>query len=405
MNILCINTTAKSTQLAVVKNGEIFERVSGFTRHSEGLFPLLDELLQVSGVTLDNLDAISCVVGPGSFTGIRIGLSVAKGFAFTHAIPVIAVTSLELLAYSKFIGKKCTSFKELKSDNLSAVINAGSGLVYHQEFHLNNKFDVQQFEENVNKSDFLSKIAVYDDKIEMFEAISKPRVDKISHYKSYLKAEFCDNIEFSYNQNDEKGDAYTEFGHQVDYSIFALIYLSCLKFAKREFSDAVSVSPLYLRVSQAEQMTNDLTFRRATIDDLDRIVMLESQNDEYDLQWNEIATRQSFDNSNYRCYLACRGEEIKGMVALLTLVDEVEILRVVVLNNSRLSGVATKLLNFVENTLRQEGFKSIFLEVNDKNFPARSLYNKIGFNEVGRRPDYYEKGQDAIIMRYDLSSI
>ncbi len=366
MKILCINTTARETQLAVIKDDLVYTKISGFTRHSEALFPLLDDLLNISNTTLDDLDAIACVVGPGSFTGIRIGLSVAKGFAFVKKIPIISVTALELLAINK---------ADKTEKKISAVINAGAGLVYYQEFLIKDKSITQ---------------------------ITAPNVDKVEHYLGYISANFNNEIEFAYNNNDEKSEPYLQFGEQVNYEIEALIKIAKLKYEKKDFSDAINIAPLYLRVSQAEQDVKNLTFRQATINDIDDILILENQNDTFDLQWSEIATRQSFDNPNYRCYLAYSGDEVKGMVSVMLLAGEAEILRVVVLGSARLNKVGTRLLNFVLETLKKENCKAVFLEVNSKNFPAYSLYKKIGFREVGKRDDYYERGQDAILMRYDL---
>ncbi|MGC9983199.1 MAG: tRNA (adenosine(37)-N6)-threonylcarbamoyltransferase complex dimerization subunit type 1 TsaB [Polyangia bacterium] len=67
-------------------------------RHSSNLLRLCDEVLRATGVTVANLAAIACGAGPGSFTGLRVGLAVAKGLALADRIPLVLVSSLDALA-------------------------------------------------------------------------------------------------------------------------------------------------------------------------------------------------------------------------------------------------------------------------------------------------------------------
>ena len=67
-------------------------------RHSSNLLRLCDEVLRATGVTVSDLAAIACGAGPGSFTGLRVGLAVAKGLALADQIPLVLVSSLDALA-------------------------------------------------------------------------------------------------------------------------------------------------------------------------------------------------------------------------------------------------------------------------------------------------------------------
>jgi tRNA threonylcarbamoyladenosine biosynthesis protein TsaB len=67
-------------------------------RHSSNLLRLCDEVLRATGVTVSDLAAIACGAGPGSFTGLRVGLAVAKGLALADRIPLVLVSSLEAMA-------------------------------------------------------------------------------------------------------------------------------------------------------------------------------------------------------------------------------------------------------------------------------------------------------------------
>ena len=96
-------------------------------KHSENILPNLDKLLQKLDTTLADNDAYAVVVGPGSFTGIRIGISLIKGFCAGKDLPVLPLSSLGLMAYSY-----CKHRKPDK--DFCVVMNALSGLYFFARF-------------------------------------------------------------------------------------------------------------------------------------------------------------------------------------------------------------------------------------------------------------------------------
>lgn len=101
MKALALETSAKSVSVAVTENGTLLAQAyqdRGLT-HSVTLMPLLDGMLKTAGLTLDDMDIIAVAQGPGSFTGIRIGVSAAKGLAWAKALPCCGVSTLEAMAY------------------------------------------------------------------------------------------------------------------------------------------------------------------------------------------------------------------------------------------------------------------------------------------------------------------
>ena len=97
MKTLALETSAKSVSVAVTENGTLLAQAyqdRGLT-HSVTLMPLLDGMLKTAGLTLDDMDIIAVAQGPGSFTGIRIGVSAAKGLAWAKALPCCGVSTLE----------------------------------------------------------------------------------------------------------------------------------------------------------------------------------------------------------------------------------------------------------------------------------------------------------------------
>lgn len=96
-------------------------------KHSENILPKLDSLLEELGTTLADNDVYAVVVGPGSFTGIRIGISLVKGFCAGKDLPVLPLSSLGLMAYSY-----CKHNKP--KEGFCVVMNALSGLYFFARF-------------------------------------------------------------------------------------------------------------------------------------------------------------------------------------------------------------------------------------------------------------------------------
>lgn len=100
MNLLAFETSGKAASVAVMKEGRIVGELTVSTRlnHSEKLMPMIDELLKKTEMSIGDMDYVAVSAGPGSFTGLRIGISTAKGLALALDVPVVAVSSLEVLA-------------------------------------------------------------------------------------------------------------------------------------------------------------------------------------------------------------------------------------------------------------------------------------------------------------------
>lgn len=130
MKILAINTSSVEADICLKnENVEISRKIDSSAKHSESVMVEVDKLLSEQNLTISNLDALGLVVGPGSFTGIRIGVAISKGFELANEkMKLVPITSFEFLQY-EFLKTK-PNFK----DNYVCVFNALSGKYYVQVF-------------------------------------------------------------------------------------------------------------------------------------------------------------------------------------------------------------------------------------------------------------------------------
>lgn len=101
MNILCIETATTACSVCLARDGKVLalrETNEGYT-HAENLHVFIDAVLKEAGVAFGELNAVAVSKGPGSYTGLRIGVSAAKGFCYSLNIPLISVDTLQAMAY------------------------------------------------------------------------------------------------------------------------------------------------------------------------------------------------------------------------------------------------------------------------------------------------------------------
>ena len=99
MKILAVDAATEACSVALYNDGEIssiFEICP--QQHSQKLLPFIEKILSDSGIKLDQLDGIAYGQGPGSFTGVRIGVSVTQGLAFGADLPVVGISNLAIMA-------------------------------------------------------------------------------------------------------------------------------------------------------------------------------------------------------------------------------------------------------------------------------------------------------------------
>lgn len=128
MKILAVDTSATAASVAVAEENKLIGEFSINTAltHSQTLMPMVDELLKNTGLSVNDIDAAAVNAGPGSFTGVRIGVAAVKGIAFPKNLPCVSVSTLESMAYN-MLGNDCI---------VCSVMDARCSQVYNALFRV-----------------------------------------------------------------------------------------------------------------------------------------------------------------------------------------------------------------------------------------------------------------------------
>lgn len=214
--ILNINVTGETAMVAISLNGEIVGARQNPTQkeHASFLHVAINDILDVADIKLKNLDAVAVTSGPGSYTGIRVGLSAAKGFCFALKIPLIMINDLELIAYSSKVYKPDFSVK------YCALIDARRLEVY---------------------------AAVYDFDLNILEQPSAIILDSES-FSGFLNSSIVIFAGSGANKFHEliSTNPSAIFLNDLDTSLYMSV-LAYARFQNKQFSDLVNAQPLYIK--------------------------------------------------------------------------------------------------------------------------------------------------------------
>lgn len=219
MKILAIDTSSSVCSTALLENENIIDEnnLDNGRTHSENLMPLVKELLERNQLGLKNINLIAVTVGPGSFTGIRIGIATIKPMAEVFNIPIAGVTSLETLARN-----------DESKKNKIVLIDAKNNQVYAGVFDKDYNLLEDYIADDINV--VIRKFSKYEDSVIIGDA-------GILHKE--LLMDNIKNIEFS-DSNKQSAVSTGRIGYK--------------KFLNKDLKDADTVLPTYLRKSQAERM-------------------------------------------------------------------------------------------------------------------------------------------------------
>jgi len=136
--------------------------------------------------------------------------------------------------------------------------------------------------------------------------------------------------------------------------------------------------------------------------DLDKVLAIEEIS--YEFPWTQGIFQDCLRNQ-YFSTLYIKYEKIIAYSVAQFVVDECHLLNLVVSQTERRTGIGEKLVRYLMNQARQKDMGSIFLEVRASNSAAIHLYDKLGFNEIGLRRDYYpdtDGREDALVLAHEI---
>lgn len=121
--ILALDTATENCSVALIVENQVFARSEVAPRdHTKKILPMVDEVLKEAGISLTDVDAIAFGQGPGSFTGVRIGIGIAQGLAFGADLPMIGISTLEAMAQG--------CYRVQGDTNVASAIDARMNEVY-----------------------------------------------------------------------------------------------------------------------------------------------------------------------------------------------------------------------------------------------------------------------------------
>ena len=220
--ILGIDTTAKTCSVALVSQATLGVRtIHDGPTHSQTLLPFVKDLLEEASVSPEDLDVIAVSAGPGSFTGLRIGISAAKGLAFPFSTPCAPVSTLEALAMN---------LRDFEGAIACPVMDARRGEFYNALFRIENGVPVRITADRAIEGEFLkNELLCYDGVIVLGDGAEK----FASFFPEYENKLASEGMRF---QNGES---------------VALVGMRLLK--ENKLTSCHALSPSYLRIPQAER--------------------------------------------------------------------------------------------------------------------------------------------------------
>lgn len=343
MNKLIINTANEELEIVLSIGDNVFSKSDkSRSHHNETMLPLLDELLKSHNLKIRDIDELGVVVGPGSFTGIRVGIATIKAFRDSLGICAKGINNMDYLFH----------LAKSQDDKIDIVAIKGSRDSYFVA-RLINKV-VYKYERNLS--------------LEELKDISKG--DKIGMFVA-----------------DENLNVYVvKFDPKV--------LLKCFDDSADE-----NLIPIYYQLSQAENeklRRKNFEILKPTKDELNLVAKIEQDSIEYNrLKLEDFL--QMYDDSNYEIVVGKLDDEIVGFI-LVQITDEINITSLAVKKEFQNLGVGTKLLNWLENFALSKNIDTISLEVNSKNITAYLLYEKFGFTVRRERKNYYSDGNACLEM-------
>jgi tRNA threonylcarbamoyladenosine biosynthesis protein TsaB len=343
MRILAVDTCFGACSAAVLEDGAVRARqYCAMERgHAEALAPMVQRVME--GLDFAALDRLAVTIGPGTFTGQRIGLAFMRAMAVALSKPLAGITSLAAMAEEA----RAESGVELAA----AVHDAKRGEVYLESLG--------------GEAPIAAALMGFD----QAEAALRARGIRVL-----------------------AGTAAPRLAERLSAQALAITAPDATWVGRLAVDATPGLArPIYLRAPDAKP-----AIRPALPRDSETLAALHAAC--FAKPWDRASLEGMIAEPGMIALLV----EATGFVLLRLAGEEAEILTLAVLPAARQRGIATALVSAGAKQATARGARTLFLEVAENNDAARALYARLGFAAAGRRRDYYGAGQDALLLKTGL---
>lgn len=394
MRVLAIDSSGLTATVAVVEDTQtVAEYTINYKKtHSQTLLPMIDEVVKMTELDLNTIDAIAMAGGPGSFTGLRIGSATAKGLGFALNKPLIHVPTVDGLAYNVY---GC-------EDIICPIMDARRNQVYTGIYTFSKKAGTKEGSNLVEPVFQVIKMQMAVSIEELAERLNRYRRpvvflgDGVPVYENILAEKLTVPYSFA--------PAYMNRQRAAVVGTLGIQYYKAGKFETAE-----EHRPDYLRVSQAEreraqrEKEAEIIVRELKVEDSAAVAEMEQQI--FSDPWSEKSVMETVQQKQSVCFAAEKAGHILGYLLAYHAADEAEIARIAVQKEARRQGAAGKLMQALEHYCEEHKMEKLLLDVRESNEAARSFYTKNGFVEDGIRQGFYTNpSEDAVLMSRQLGA-
>ena len=386
MRVLAIDSSGLTATVAVVEDTQtVAEYTINYKKtHSQTLLPMIDEVVKMTELDLNTIDAIAVAGGPGSFTGLRIGSATAKGLGFALNKPLIHVPTVDGLAYNVY---GC-------EDIICPIMDARRNQVYTGIYTFSKKAGTKEGSNLVEPVFQVIKMQMAVSIEELAERLNRYRRpvvflgDGVPVYENILAEKLTVPYSFA--------PAYMNRQRAAVVGTLGIQYYKAGKFETAE-----EHRPDYLRVSQAEreraqrEKEAEIIVRELKVEDSAAVAEMEQQI--FSDPWSEKSVMETVQQKQSVCFAAEKAGHLLGYLLAYHAADEAEIARIAVQKEARRQGAAGKLMQALEHYCEEHKMEKLLLDVRESNEAARSFYTKNGFVEDGIRRDFI---QTRLKMRF-----